>query len=298
MRFVLRSVAPTRRALVEASGVLTALVFGSLLPMPGAAQTNPQGDMVTQAQRQVVDFVNKLADVHCTEDVVQEKLRPNGSDEVSMRSQFDYFLYLKGSSYEFQLSESRLEIGNPKQKKEPLLLTNGFSTLLLVFHPYYRDGFQFSVGEKEALDARPVIPVHFVHIAGTRTPAAMALRGREYPLDLKGTAWMDAATGEVVRMEAGLSRDLSDVGLRSLTVRVDFAPSLRASDHFMLPTRAVVDLETPKQHWRNTHTFHNYRLFSTDATQDPDVKVHANEEAGGPGTTTSAAPKRQPEEQH
>ena len=55
-------------------------------------------------------------------------------------------------------------------------------------------------------------------------------------------------------------------------------PSPKASDHFMVPAKAVVDLETPKQHWRNIHTFHNYKLFSTDANQDPAVKVKADKE--------------------
>ena len=251
---------------------------------PPAPFHNPT---VEQVQKQVVDFIGKLADLHCTEDVVQEKLRPNGSVEAAAKSQFDYFLYIQGNNYDFQLSESRLEIGTPKQKKEPLLLTNGFSTLLLVFHPYYRDGFQFSVGDREALDARPVIPVHFVHVAGTRSPAAMAMRGREFPLDLKGTAWVDAASGEVVRMEASLANDMSDVGLRGMTVRVDYGPSLRASDKFMLPARATVDLETPRQHWRNTHVFRNYKLFSTDATQDPDVKVRAKDGGQDPDANTS-----------
>jgi hypothetical protein len=275
---------------------LTLLGIVLCLEAPRAQAAAP-ASQVDQVQRQVVDFVSKLADLHCTEDVLQEKLRPNGGAEVSARSQFDYFLYIQGNSYDFQLSESRLEIGNPKQKKEPLLLTNGFSTLLLVFHPYYRNGFEFTVGPKEALDARPVIPVHFAHIAGTRTPVAMAMRGREFPLDLKGTAWVDASTGQVIRMEASLAHDLSDVGLRALTVRVDYTPSLRVSDKFMLPSRAVVDLETPRQHWRNTHIFHNYKLFSTDATQDPDVKVRVKDAEQDPNATppaTSPNIKEQP----
>ncbi len=39
--------------------------------------------------------------------------------------------------------------------------------------------------------ARTLIPIHFEHIKGRRTPAALALRGREYPLELKGTAWLN-----------------------------------------------------------------------------------------------------------
>ena len=259
----------------------------AFLPHAGRAQSVVPVNLVDQAQKQVVAYIAKLADLHCTEDVLQQKLKPNGGVELSSKSEYDYFLYMQGNSYDFQLSESRLEVGTQKQARQPLLLTNGFSTLLLVFHPYYRSAFDFTSGPQETIENRAVIPVHFAHIKGARTPAALALRGREFPLELEGTAWLDAHSGQVVRMDAGLEHQMSDVGMKSLRIRVDYMPSPKTSDHFMVPERAVVDLETPKQHWRNTHTFHNYKLFSTEATQDPSVKVKAaSDKQGDP----SAAP--------
>ena len=254
------------------------LVVGFVSAAQLAAQSAVPVNLVDKAQKQVVAYVGKLADLHCTEDVVQEKLKPNGGTLLSSKSQYDYFLYMQGNSYDFSLSESRLEVGTQKQARQPLLLTNGFSTLLLVFHPYYRNGFEFTSGPAETLEGRSVIPVHFAHIQGARTPAALALRGREFPLELEGTAWLDASSGQVVRMDAGLEREMADVGMKSLKIQVDYMPSPKASDHFMVPAKAVVDLETPKQHWRNIHTFHNYKLFSTDANQDPAVKVKADKE--------------------
>ncbi|HEY1987222.1 MAG TPA: hypothetical protein VGG85_17535 [Terracidiphilus sp.] len=275
------------------------LVLALLLLVPGGAFALPAdaAKLVDQAQQQVVDYVGKLADLHCTEDVVQEKLRANNNVEVSRHFEYDYFLYMQGNSYDFQLSESRLEIGTAKPAHTSMLLSNGFSTLLLVFHPYYRNGFEFSQGPAENRDGRFVVPVHFVHISGARSPAAMALRGREYPLDLEGTAWLDASTGQVVRMDAGLAKDLTDVGLRTFKVQVDYAPSPNNTDRFMVPARAVVDLETPRQHWRNIHTFHNYKTFSAEATQDPAVKVKTPDGAADPQATPQQSPpnlKEQP----
>ena len=255
------------------------LCFGlAVLPHLARAQAVVPLNLVDQAQKQVVAYIAKLADLHCTEDVLQEKLKPNGGTELSSKSQYDYFLYMQGNSYDFQLSESRLEVGTQKQARQPLLLTNGFSTLLLVFHPYYRNAFDFTAGPAESLEGRSVVPVHFAHIQGARAPAALALRGREFPLDLEGTAWLDSRSGQVVRMDAGLEHEMSDVGMRALKIRVDYIPSPKPTDHFMVPAKAVVELQTPRQHWRNTHTFRNYKLFSTEATQDPAVKVKAAKE--------------------
>ena len=287
MRRNLRAVSLHSRALVAKLACLP-LALG--IPGIASAQSVVPVNLVDEAQKQVVAYVAKLADLHCIEDVVQEKLKPNGGTELSSKSQYDYFLYMQGNSYDFQLSESRLEIGTQKPARLPLLLSNGFSTLLLVFHPYYRTAFEFTAGPQESIEGRSVIPVHFAHIRGARTPAALALRGREFPLELEGTAWLDASSGQVVRMDAGLEHEMTDVGMKALRIRVDYMPSPKVSDHFMVPAKAVVELKTPRQHWRNIHTFHNYKLFSTEANQDPDVKVKAaKENPASPNTSPAPA---------
>jgi len=86
------------------------------------------------------------------------------------------------------------------------------------------------------------------------------------------------------------------VGMKSLRIRVDYMPSPKASDHFMVPSRAVVELQTPRQHWRNTHTFRNYKLFSTEANQDPAVKVKATKEnPADPNAPPAATPNASPD---
>ena len=241
---------------------------------------------INHAQQQITAYLDKLADLHCTESVVQQKLSPNGHVEVTQRARYDYLIMMSGSGNDFQLNESRIEApsGHNKQAQLPMLVTNGVATVLLVFHPYYRDGFTFEAGDQEIVSGRPAIPVHFSHVAGRRTPAALALRGREYPLELQGTAWLDSQSGEVLKVDASLLHDMSDVGLRSLHINVEYKAGEPSKDQgpFSLPALAIVDVVTPRQRWRNTHTFDNYRGFSTDAQQDPNVKIRgANPGPGG-----------------
>jgi hypothetical protein len=258
------------------------IVIASLLvlsPALSTAQAPGANAAVDLAQRQITAYLDKLADFHCTESVTQEKLAPNGHVEATERAKYDYLIMMNGNGDEFQLNESRVTAAGPrgKQTQLPMLVTNGVATVLLVFHPYYRDSFHFEAGAEELINGHPAIPIHFTHIAGRRTPAALALRGREYPLELEGTAWIDKQSGEVVKVEATLLHDMSDVGLRSLHIHVEYKPSApdKSVGVLDLPALAVVDVETPRQHWRNTHVFDNYRGFSTDAEQDPNVKLHA-----------------------
>lgn len=243
--------------------------------MPGAAQHATTADLLDRAQDAVITYVQELADVHCTEDVQQVKVKPDGKAEASLKTQYDYFVLLQGNSGDFQISESRLETSKEPQHQAPLLLSNGFSMLLLIFHPYYRSGFAFTLEGQEQRKGRNVMRYHFAHLAGARTPAALALRQREYPLDLQGSAWLDAESGQPLRIDAELLHPMTDIGLRSLAIHVEYEPVASIPGNPVLATAAEVDLETPRQHWRNSHVFRNYKLFSADATQDPNVKVHA-----------------------
>lgn len=247
-------------------------------------ESAPSSTLVDRAQQQVVDYISELADLHCTGDVLQQKLKPNGKTELSERSQYDHFLLMQGDSDAFQLSESRLPIVSARSQHASMLLTNGFSTLSLIFHPYYRSGFNFTPGPPELLNGRSVVPVHFVHRSGARTLAALALRGREFPLELQGTAWLDTHTGQVVPIDATLLHSMADLDLRSLNVDDEYAPLQKGYVSLMVPSKSVVDLETPRQHWRNTHVFRDYKFFSTDVEQDPHVKVRADEVKGEPNT--------------
>lgn len=253
---------------------------------------------VERTRRQVVAFFTKMADLTCTEAVVQEKFRGDGHVETSAQSKYDYLIMVQASRDDFAMNESRIEAAGAPHKPLPLLVTNGFSMLLLVFHPYYQESFRFEPGTGQFVDGRMLLPIHFSHIPGTRSPAALDLRGRVYPLDLEGTAWIDQQSWQIARIDAMLARDMSDVGLRSLHVQVDYKTSpVSGTAGVALPDRAVIDLETPRQHWRNTHLFTGYKSFSTAAEQVSTVKV-VTKEPGQQNSGDATPPATFPREQH
>ena len=205
----------------------------ALAPSIAMGESAPTANAISQAQHQITSYLDKLADLHCTETVTQQKLSANGHVEATERAKYDYLIMMSGNGEDFQLNESRVEApapGRAKPTQLPMLVTNGVATILLVFHPYYRNSFLFEADNEEIVNGHSAIPVHFTHIAGRRTPAALALRGREYPLELQGTAWLDSHSGEVLKVEASLLHDMSDVGLRSLQIHVEYKPGDPSKD--------------------------------------------------------------------
>jgi len=276
------------------SHIFFALLFFAASGWSAKSPTPTVGDTLALAQQQVSHYVSRLADLHCSETVVQRKLNAKGHVEATQRSRFDYLIMMNGNSEEFQLNESRIETPDSKHKPVPasMLTTNGMTTVLLVFHPYYSDAFSFDTGQEEELREVATLPVHFAHISGRRTPAALALRTREFPIELKGTAWINKQSGQVMQINANLMHDMSDVGLRSLDIQVEYTSQVIGKEILTVPAKAIVDVTTPRQHWRNTHLFENYRSFSTDAEQDPNYKIHP-EPGASPGQDSST-PKEQP----
>lgn len=211
-------------------------------------------------------FLEQFSEVKCTEQVRQEKLGKDNKVELKEDSTFDYLAILTNAGGELNLMESRLPVHEAKRdrKNTPMLLSNGFATLFLVFHPYYSSSFKFSFAGEEEIGGHIFEKVGFQHVPGTNSPAALSLRGREYPLELSGTAWIDAMTGSIAKIESGIADSLEDVGLKSFNSEIEFAP-LKFSDsrqEFWFPTQARVEVETTRQHWRNLHQFTAYKKFS------------------------------------
>jgi len=242
-----------------------------VLPKRGAADEGLDA-VVERTGKQVSSFLELISETNCTEHVRQEKFADNGKVVEKEESTFDYLIILSTSDGELSLVESRIAPEDAKQQKKPrapLLISNGFSTLFLVFHPYYAASFQFARDGEESLDGRALAKIHFQHIPGMRSPAALAVRGREYPLDLSGTAWIDPASGVIVKLTANVDSGMQDVGLRTLHSEVHFAPITfhDSPESFWLPAEATVEVETRHQHWRNTHQFSGYRRFAVDTKQ-------------------------------
>ena len=248
-------------------------LLGSLL-LAGTiatAQTSatPLDKVLDRTSQRVSEFLDQFSNVKCTEQVTQEKFKPNGKVELEQQSTYDYLVILTNAGGDLNLNESRLPVKEAKVNRRQdvsMLLSNGFATLFLVFHPYYINGFEFTDAGSEMVDGHSARKIHFQHIPNTHSVAALALRGREYPLELAGTAWVDPQSGDILRIEAGVGSTLEDIGMKTLQSSVRFAPVAFSKEKdqpvYWFPTEAVVEVETPKQHWRNTHRFSTYKQFA------------------------------------
>lgn len=125
----------------------------------GTGNSSPEvqklNDLLARTADQTSLFLDQFSDVKCTEQVRQEKLGKDEKVELKEDSTYDYLVILTNTGGELNLAESRLPIHEAKRdrKNTSMLLSNGFATLFLVFHPYYSSAFTFNLAGEEVVGA-------------------------------------------------------------------------------------------------------------------------------------------------
>ncbi|RPJ83846.1 MAG: hypothetical protein EHM18_13025 [Acidobacteria bacterium] len=226
------------------------------------------GELLDRLGQSVETLWTSLGSIACTETVNQAKLDGDGDVIHAKTTTFDYVIFLKLHGMDLSVEESRV-VQESKQKKKDraLLVTSGFPTLPLVFHPHYQDCFEFALLGEDLIGGRRTVKVRFKHISGTRSTSALRLRGQDYPLDLEGVAWVEPDGSRILRIHAGLARPLDNLGLHSFVCDVSYHPVKLASmaEARWLPQEATIEAKTVRQHWRNVHRFTDYKRFSVKA---------------------------------
>jgi hypothetical protein len=210
-------------------------------------------------------FGSDFAVVKCTEKVAQTKLNDKGKPVQRSTASFDYVASINNDRGGPRLEESRLRQSNSEKNSTGGLSTDGFAGLILIFHPQIQRNYDFFDDGLDSINAQEVRRIRFQHRPASPSTAAFRDRDRLFPIEWAGEAWVDPVTGLLLRIHASSMNPIAELGIRSLDATVEYSAIsfAEANVPYWLPVIATVDLRTQRQHWRNTHTFQDYRRFST-----------------------------------
>jgi len=185
---------------------------------------------IDQSRKLIDAFFEQTSNVVCTENVEQTLVGKNNKPMYREESVFEYQLQSTNSGGSLRLTESR------ETRK--------------------------AVSE-ETIDNRTALHVHFKPVPGGSSPAAIQLLGWNHPLPLKGDIWIDEETGAISKLVSSLDGSLADLGLRDIQteIRYSLVQFHAPEEAYWMPASAMIDVQTPKQHWHNVHHFSAYRRF-------------------------------------
>ena len=226
----------------------------------------PLASLMERIGEQTEKFWNNFSSVTCTEEMTQSKIGEKGKVLFEQRESFDYLILLQASGADLAVDESRVEKTHKASKGTVSLLeTNGFSIFALMFHPLYQSRYEFRRLPDENEAGRRLLRVAFQQVSQDHPLSVLRLREREYPLEWRGTASVDPDSFAVVRIQAGLGDSMAETGLLRMDADVTYAEAhFNDPARMWLPARAVIEAETKRQHWRNTHAFSAYRRFEVE----------------------------------
>ena len=273
--WILHAVRTWRQSCLSAIflAVLLALCGGAYAQAPLAAQpaadaavnpVSPEMEVFLRARKSVEKFFEQAANVVCTENVTQAMVGKNGKANYREESVFDYQLQANIGSGSLKLVETRdTRKAAFRDSARTLLITNGFTSMLLIIHPDYETSYTFEPDGQETADGLTFVKIRFKAVPGASSPAALQLRGQNYPIPLSGTIWIEPQSGAVAKLVANMDSSLSDLGLQGMRSEIHYA-TVRFHDpdeSYWMPVSAIIDVETPRQHWRNIHRFTGYKRF-------------------------------------
>jgi hypothetical protein len=236
--------------------------------LPLSLADSQTDELVERTGRQIERFWEQVPSFNCRESVTREKIEKEGKVEFKQELEFDYVALTNTRVKNLTVEELRLPMkkGIEKPDMPSLLETNGFPTLLLIFHPRYQSNYRYQVVDTGP-DDKGSVCIRFIHIPGAGSTSGVMIQGKAYALELQGTAWIDSESGAVQKISAGLISPMKDINVEDFSAQVDYElrhfPSENESR--WLPSRAIIELRTGLQHWRNVHHYSQYKRFIVEA---------------------------------
>ena len=147
------------------------------------------------------------------------------------------------------------------------LATLGLPAIAMVFHPYFGGEYDFQCEGMGKVDGFQAWQIHFQQ-RPDKFPRLRAYRvGRmSFPLKLKGRAWIDAETFQIVRIETDLVEPIPQIDLKREHLTVDYRPVTfrKKNEELWLQKSAEVFMDFRGHRYRRLHEFTNFLLFSVD----------------------------------
>ncbi|HEY2460383.1 MAG TPA: tetratricopeptide repeat protein [Candidatus Acidoferrum sp.] len=150
------------------------------------------------------------------------------------------------------------------------MATKGLPSIALIFHPWLADDFTMKCEGLGRVGSHFAWQIYFRQRDDKESRIRRyRINGRRFPVALKGRAWIDADTFQVVRMETDLREPYPGIKLSAEHLALDYGPVEFPSrkEVLWLPSTAEYYSVFHGRRVHRRHTFTNYVLFSVDEQQ-------------------------------
>jgi hypothetical protein len=225
-------------------------------------------DVISKAGMQVEEFADNLNRLTARETIQTQTVSRSGTLHHPEIQRAEYVVSASqdpDGNVHFEEYRGRNMNNAPEPSSDHVAVVNAFS-LLLIFHPYHAKDFQMSCEGLGNWHGQPAWQIRFEEQSGHMS--ALEINGKDYPLGLRGRAWILADSYQVGRVETDLVETIPEIRLRLQHQIIEYSRGSFPGTNVMmwLPSSAELYMDFRGHRFYRRHSYADFKLFS--------VKVH------------------------
>lgn len=249
-------------------------------PSVAAGLACPRDQVIEMSGKRVQQLVQDVSQFAAIEDLLHEQLDRFGNPTTRVNRQFDYLAtILENRPGYFTIDENRM-VRSGRSDIPDGIVTHGFMSLALIFHPDMRDDFQITCEGLSQWQGQATWLMYFRHRDDKPSRfGQFTANNQSYAVKLKGRAWISADNFGIVRMESELAGPVEQLSVQHQVVEYGPVHFKKQNVDLWLPKTVDLYLEINRRQYYRRHSFDRYVLFSVNTEE----KLH-NPTAGPDNT--------------
>ncbi|MGB9465892.1 MAG: tetratricopeptide repeat protein, partial [Candidatus Acidiferrum sp.] len=269
------------------------------------------GEVMQSASQRVEELVRNVDRYTATENMEHFELSPMGLKTSRETRKFNYLVEIR------QVGKSDLDVqeyrsgwvqpekirGYPVQEEFPEdIETVGIPMLALIFHPYFQPRYDFACEGRGSWQGRPAWVVHFRQRTDqTSSMLTYHVGNRSIAVALKGRAWIDTESAQIVAMESDILSPVPEIQLLRDHQLIEYGPVRFRNKplELWLPKSADWYCFLNGHRFHRRHIFSQFLLFSVDEKQkisEPNEVADLSEQDSALQESSVARPFARPPE--
>jgi hypothetical protein len=236
--------------------------------LPGASCDLPV--VLQGVGERMTQLVSNLEKFSATERIEHFRVDNSGVLRGRETRSFEYVvLVLQNPVQGFQLDEYRNGSTDPHQFPAQIA-TEALPVMALIFHPLMVSDFKITCEGLGEWAGRPAWQVRFEQRQDRPNRIRYyKINENYYPVGLKGRAWIDAGTYQVLRLETDLIQPVKGIELARERLSIEYT-QVQFHSHDLqlwLPKTAELYWERHGHQYFRRHEFSDFKIFSVDTDQ-------------------------------
>jgi tetratricopeptide (TPR) repeat protein len=231
--------------------------------------------VLKKAGEGVESFFKNFPNTVSLEQIHQERLGKDGKVARALDQDFRYLLLAPTEKWGLGIEEHRATAQGANAalhgSDQGLMLTAGFASVSLLFHPAYQDGAGFRYLGRQSLDGKDLHVIAFAqNPQRARTEERFSTDEGSALILLQGLAWIDPTNFQIVRLRTDLLAPQSKVRLQRQTTEIHFkeVSFKEVATAFWLPQEVSVTVDWRGRIYRNWHRYSDFKLFNVETKEE------------------------------